>query len=126
HLHSVLSRADTALAAAQRRLRRTLGRVEAVRILPFRSWVTPQRCVVLGRAVLADVALQSQLEHLPRLVRVVHEKFWTLESPPVAVRVSWEGRTSTVMSDSGGFIDAGFPLDGAPPVTTTRARLILA
>ena len=113
------------LAGTQRRLRRTLGRVEDVRLVPFRSWVTPARCVVLGRAVLEDVALKRQLDHWPRLMRVAHEKFWTLESPPVRVQVAWQGQTCTVTSDSGGFIDAGFALQGEAPRVMTRAQLTL-
>ncbi len=82
--------------------------------------------MVLGRALLADVALQAQVQRWPRLMRVVHEKFVTLESRPVSVRVTWEGQSSTIMSDSGGFIDAGFPLPGPPPSALTRALIALA
>jgi len=126
HLHAALARLDVTLADSQRRLRHALGRIEDVRLVPYRSWVTPSRCVVLGRAVLEDVALEAQLDRWPRLMRVAHEKFWTLESRPVPVRVTWEGQTSTVMSDSGGFIDAGFPLQGAAPRVMTSAQLKLA
>lgn len=126
HLHAALAQLDMTLAATQRQLRRSLGRAEEVRLLPYRSWVTPTRCVVLGRALLADVALQAHVERWPRLMRVVHEKFWTLESRPVSVRVTWEGQSSTVRSDSGGFIDAGFPLAGPPPSGLTGALLALA
>jgi phosphatidate phosphatase APP1 len=82
--------------------------------------------VVLGRAVQADVALEASLERVPRLLRVAHQKFWTLESRPVRVRVAWEGQTAHGMSDSGGFIDVSLPLPGPAPTTMTRAELRLA
>lgn len=127
------SRSSTALAGldyvlmnAQRRVRRALGRAEDVQLVPYRSWVTPSKAVVLGRAVLADVGLSRRLERVPRVLRVAHERFWTLGAQPVTVRVRWEGQVATVESDSGGFIDAAFPLAGTPPVASTRAELVLA
>lgn len=125
-LHAFLARLDTALADTQRQLRRSLGRAEDVRLVPYRSWVTPSKAVVLGRAVLADVALEARLQRSPRLIRVAHERFWTLESSPVPVRVAWEGQTSTALSDSGGFVDVTFPLSGSAPIPLTRAQLALA
>src|SRR5689334_17979594 len=124
-LHGLLARADTTLADAQRQLRHAIGRVEDVRRVPFRSWVTPSRAVVLGRAVLADVELEEKLERGPRLLRVAHQKFWTLESRPVSVRVTWEGQTSCVTSDAGGFIDVSLPLPGPAPTTLTHAQMTL-
>lgn len=124
-LHGLLARADTTLADAQRQLRHALGRVEDVRLVPFRSWVTPSKAVVLGRAVLADVELEEKLERGPRLLRVAHQKFWTLESRPVSVRVTWEGQTSSVTSDAGGFIDVSLPLPGPAPTTLTHAQMML-
>lgn len=124
-LSTVLTRLDTMLAETQRRARRTLGRVEGVRLVPFRSWVTPSKAVVLGRAVLADVALEAQLQRSPRLLRVLHERFWTLETRPSPVRVTWGGQTATALSDSGGFIDVSFPLEGTAPLGLTRAELSL-
>lgn len=123
---TALAGLDSVLVNAQRRVRRALGRVEDVQLVPYRSWVTPSKAVVLGRAVLADVRLEEQLDRVPRMLRVAHERFWTLGAQPVTVRVRWEGQAATVESDSGGFIDAAFPLPGAPPVATTRAELVLA
>jgi phosphatidate phosphatase APP1 len=117
---------DSVLVNAQRRVRRALGRVEDVQLVPYRSWVTPSKAVVLGRAVLADVAFEQQLDRVPRVLRVAHERFWTLGAQPVTVRVRWEGQVATLESDSGGFIDAAFPLAGAPPAASTRAELALA
>jgi phosphatidate phosphatase APP1 len=125
-LHTLLAQLDTSLAGTQRVLRHALGRRQAVRLVPFRSWVTPSQVMVLGRAVLADVELEAQLDRAPRLLRVAHEKFWTLESRPVAVRAAWEGQSSTVTSDSGGFIDVALPLPGLAPSWMTRAELTLA
>jgi phosphatidate phosphatase APP1 len=125
-LHALLARLDTTLADTQRQLRRALRRDEDVRLVPFRSWVTPSRAVVLGRAVQADISLEAQLERAPRLLRVAHQKFWTLESRPVRVRVAWQGQTVSAMSDPGGFIDVGLPLPGPAPTTLTSAELTLA
>jgi phosphatidate phosphatase APP1 len=125
-LHALLARLDTTLADTQRQLRRALGRDEDVRLVPFRSWVTPSRGVVLGRAVLADKTLEAWLERGPRLPRVAHQKFWTLESRPVRVQVTWQGQTASAMSDTGGFIDVGLPLPGPAPTTLTRAEMTLA
>jgi phosphatidate phosphatase APP1 len=124
-LHTLLAQLDTSLAGTQRVLRHALGRPQEVRLVPFRSWVTPEKVVVLGRAVLADVGLEAQLDRGPRLLRVAHEKFWTLESRPVRVRAAWEGQSSTGTSDSGGFIDVALPLPGPAPTTMTRAELTL-
>ena len=123
---TALAGLDSVLVNAQRRVRRALGRVEDVQLVPYRSWVTPSKAVVLGRAVLADVGLEQQLDRVPRVLRVAHERFWTLGAQPVTVRVRWEGQVATLESDSGGFIDAAFPLSGAPPVASTRAELVLA
>jgi phosphatidate phosphatase APP1 len=117
---------DSALASAQRRFRRTLGRVESVQLVPYRSWVTPTKAVVLGRAVQADLALEEQLDRWPRLVRVAHERFWTLGAQPLPVVASWAGQMVTVTTDSGGFIDVGFPLQGPPPAMPSRAELAFA
>ncbi|HTV25698.1 MAG TPA: phosphatase domain-containing protein [Polyangiaceae bacterium] len=125
-LHAVLAQLDTSLAGTQRVLRHALRRKEEVELVPFRSWVTPSKAVVLGRAVLADVELEAQLDRVPRVLRVAHEKFWTLESRPVTVRATWQGQTATGASDSGGFIDIALPLPGAAPTTLTRAELTLA
>lgn len=123
---NTLASLDSVLVSAQRRVRRALGRVEDVQIVPYRSWVTPSKAVVLARAVLADVGLKERLERVPRVLRVAHERFWTLGAQPVTVRVRWEGQVATLESDSGGFIDAAFPIAGTPPVTSTRAELVLA
>jgi phosphatidate phosphatase APP1 len=123
---NALATLDSVLVNAQRRVRRALGRVEDVQLVPYRSWVTSSKAVVLGRAVIADVRLEEQLERVPRVLRVAHERFWTLGAQPVTVRVRWEGQVTTLESDSGGFIDAAFPLPGPPPVATTRAELVLA
>ena len=124
--NTALARLDLVLADAQRRVRRALGRIEGVQLVAYRSWVTPSQAVVLGRVVQADLALEEQLDRWPRVVRVAHERFWTLGAQPVQVRASWEGQEAILSSDSGGFIDVSFPLRGAPPASSTRAELALA
>ncbi|HWO13272.1 MAG TPA: phosphatase domain-containing protein [Polyangiaceae bacterium] len=126
HIGTALARLDLALAGAQRRARRALGRVESVRLVAYRSWVTPSKAVVLARAVQADLALEAQLQRWPRVLRVMHERFWTLEAPPVPVRAGWEGQVASATSDAGGFIEVSFPLNGAAPQVSTRAELALA
>jgi phosphatidate phosphatase APP1 len=126
NLRTVLINLDSFVSEAQRRARRALGRVEDVRVIPYRSWVTSDKAVVLGRAVLADVALDERLQHSPRLMRVAYERFGTLEAKPVPVQVAWQGQSATTTSDSGGFIDASFPVRGKAPQHTTRAELSLA
>lgn len=123
NLRTVLTGLDSIVVGAQRQALRTLGRAENVRVIPYRGWVTPSKAVVLGRTVLADVALERQLQRSPRLVRVAYERFGTLETRPVEVRVTWQGQSATTTSDTGGFIDASFPVDGLAPVGTTHAEL---
>jgi phosphatidate phosphatase APP1 len=123
---TALAGLDTVLVNAQRRVRRALGRPEDVQLVGYRSWVTPSRAVVLGRAILADVGLEQRLDRLPRVLRVAHERFWTLGAQPVPVRVAWEGQVATHSSDSGGFIDIALPLPGGAPAVSTRAELSLA
>jgi phosphatidate phosphatase APP1 len=123
HLRSVLENVDLFVSEAQRQARRRLGRLESVRVVPYRGWVTREKAVVLGRAVLADVALEARLARSPRVVRVAYERFGTLETSPVPVHVAWEEHSTTVSSDSGGFIDVSFPLHAIAPVHTTRAQL---
>jgi phosphatidate phosphatase APP1 len=124
-LRSVLRNLDSFVSEAQRHARRTLGRVENVRIIPYRGWVTPDKAVVLGRAVLVDVALDERLLRGPRLLRVAYERFGTLETSPVPVNVAWQDQATTASSDRGGFIDVSFPLHGDAPVGMTRAELTL-
>jgi phosphatidate phosphatase APP1 len=125
HLRTVLENVDSFVSEAQRQARRRLGRVEGVRVVPYRGWVTREKAVVLGRAVLADVALEAMLERSPRVIRVAYERFGTLESSPVPVQVAWEEQSTTTSSDSGGFVDVSFPVQGTPPLHTTRAQLSL-
>jgi phosphatidate phosphatase APP1 len=125
-LRQVLSGVDTLVAATQRRARRTFARAESVRISPYRGWATRTHAVVLGRTLLADLAVEAQLERSPRLARVLYERFLTLEATPVDVRVSWRGQQATTTSDAYGFFEQRFELDGKPATETTRADLALA
>lgn len=122
-LHELLTAVDTFASAAQRRARRALGRAEDVRVVPYRGWVTADKAVVLGRAILADVDLEERLAQWPRLLRVSYERFGTLEPPPVSVRVRWEQQAVTASSHTGGFIDVSFPLTGGARSEDTRAEL---
>jgi phosphatidate phosphatase APP1 len=82
--------------------------------------------VVLSRALLSDVALEERLLRGPRLLRVAYERFGTLETEPLEVKVTWHDQARTVQSDRGGFIDLSFPLRGPAPVGVTRAELTVA
>jgi phosphatidate phosphatase APP1 len=126
NFRKLLASVDFAVAETQRQARRVLGRPESVRIVPYRGWVTPSKAVVLGRALVADLGLQARLERSPRLVRVAYERYGTVETPLVPVRVSWQGQTAAATSDAGGFIDVSFPLQGGPELGRTRAELSLA
>jgi phosphatidate phosphatase APP1 len=125
-LRQVLSGVDTLVAATQRRARRTLGRAESVRITPYRGWVTPTHAVVLGRTVLADLAVEATLKRSPRLARVVYERFLTLEAATIDVRVSWRGQSAITTSDAYGFFEQRFDLGGQAVTETTRADFALA
>jgi phosphatidate phosphatase APP1 len=125
-LRQVLSGVDTLVAATQRRARHTFARAESVRIAPYRGWITPTHAVVLGRTVLADVAVEAQLQRSPRLARVLYERFLTLEATPIDVRVSWRGQSETTTSDAYGFFEQRFELRGQPATETTRADFALA
>jgi phosphatidate phosphatase APP1 len=122
-IRSALIGLDSFVSGAQRQARRTFGRAENVRLVPYRGWVTPDKAVVLGRALLADVALEERLLRGPRLLRVAYERFGTLETEPVEVQVAWQEQTAKVSSDRGGFIDLSFRLRGEAPVGMTRAEL---
>src|SRR5688572_6445216 len=124
-LRSVLVSLDSVVSEAQRSARRVFARAEDVRLLPYRGWVTPEKAVVLGRTVLADVALEARLAHMPRLARVAYERFLTLETSAAAVRVSWSGQELSASSDAAGFIDVSFALS-QPPLEKTHAQLRLA
>jgi phosphatidate phosphatase APP1 len=124
NLRSVLTSLDTVVANTQRTARRAFARAEDVRLIGYRGWVTPDKAVVLGRAVLADVALEARLARMPRLARVAYERFLTLETIAHEVRVSWGGQQAAAVSDSGGFIDVSFPLSAAP-LATTHAEIRL-
>jgi phosphatidate phosphatase APP1 len=121
----MLTSLDAVVSEAQRTARRTLGREETVRLLGYRGWVTPDKAVVLGRAVIADPALEAQLGRLPRVARLAYERYLTLETSPQSLQVTWEGQTRTGTSDMGGFIDVSFPLNQAQ-LSTTNAELRLA
>jgi phosphatidate phosphatase APP1 len=125
NLRTLLQGVDSFVCRAQREARRSLGRVESVRLVPFRGWVTADKTVVLGRAIIEDVALEERLERCPRLVRVAYERFGTLEAEPEEVRVAWQGQTLITESDSGGFIDATFPARGECSGDRTQAELNL-
>jgi phosphatidate phosphatase APP1 len=125
-IRSALIGLDSFVSEAQRQARRTLGRIESVRLVPYRGWVTADKGVVVGRALLADVALEERLLRGPRLFRVAYERFGTLETAPVEVQVAWQGQTASVWSDRGGFIDLSFPLRGDAPIGVTRAELTVA
>jgi phosphatidate phosphatase APP1 len=124
-LRSALLGLDSFASRAQRQARRTLGRVENVRLVPYRGWVTRDKAVVLGRALLCDVALEERLLRGPRLLRVAYERFGTLETEPVQVQVAWQEQTAATTSDLGGFIDVTFPIGGTAPVGMTRAELTI-
>lgn len=124
-LRTVLHHLDRAVLEAQRRARRALRRAEAVRLVGYRGWVTREKAVVLGRAIMADVAFEAQLERSPRLWRVAYERFGTVDPPPLAASVAWQGRRVATTSDTGGFIDVSFPLEGEPPRSTTSAEIAL-
>jgi phosphatidate phosphatase APP1 len=123
---AALASLDSVLVGAQRRVRRALGRADGVRLVGYRSWVTPGRAVVLGRVRVSDVAFEQRLDRLPRVLRVAHERFWTLGAEPADVHVSWEGRAASARSDSAGFVDIAVPIAGAAPAVSTRAELTLA
>jgi phosphatidate phosphatase APP1 len=125
-IRNALMGLDAFVSQAQRRARRTLGRDQCVRLVPYRGWVTRDKAVVLGRALLSDVALEERLLRGPRLLRVAYERFGTLETEPVQVQVAWHEQTQAVQSDLGGFIDLSFPLPGPAPVGMTRAELAVA
>jgi phosphatidate phosphatase APP1 len=123
NLRTVLTGLDSIVVGAQRQALRTFGRAENVRVIPYRGWVTPSKAVVLGRTVLADLALERQLERSPRLVRMAYERFGTLETRPLPVHVKWQEQSATTTSDPGGFIDTSFPVNGQAPAHTTHAEL---
>jgi phosphatidate phosphatase APP1 len=125
-IRSALIGLDAFVSEAQRQARRTLGRVENVRLVPYRGWVTTDKAVVIGRAVLADVALEERLLRGPRLFRVAYERFGTLETAPVEVQVAWQAQVASIWSDRGGFIDVSFPLRDQAPTGVTRAELTVA
>jgi phosphatidate phosphatase APP1 len=124
NLRSMLASLDSAVSEAQRQAWRTLGRADDVRLLGYRGWVTPSKAVVLGRAVLSDVAFDARLARLPRLARVAYERYLTLETSGREVRVAWSGQSAATFSDSGGFIDVSFPLSAAQ-LERSRAELSL-
>jgi phosphatidate phosphatase APP1 len=116
---------DYGLSRGQRALRRIRRPRRRNRIAPYRGWATRDKAVVLARVLEDDLDLLGRLVDARRIVRVAYERFATLEVAGAPVRVTWQGRTVETASNTAGFVDLSFLLDGGLPPRTTAADLAL-
>ena len=107
--------AESSVDTAVRRLKKRMGWLRPVHILPYRGFGNERELYLLGRVLERRNVAGPQDDHTAwDNIRYMYRRFRTAEIPDCRVQARFQGRTVETLTDAEGYYELRMPLSDTP------------